>query len=143
MGNLTRDPEVKYLPNGTAATDASIAINHKYKTPAGELREDVTFVDCVAFGKTAENLGQYFTKGKPIYIEGRLRLETWDDKTTGQKRSKMRVLIERWQFIESGGKREESNPTQPDESDAPQKPRSAPKPPHDPDLDVQEEEIPF
>jgi single-strand DNA-binding protein len=99
MGNLTRDPQMKYLPNQTAVVDFGLACNRRYKTQSGEDREEVTFVDCSAFGRTAEVINQYFTKGKPIFIEGRLRYETWEDKQGGGKRSKLSVHIDNFQFI--------------------------------------------
>jgi single-strand DNA-binding protein len=99
MGNLTRDPQMKYLPNQTAVVDFGLACNRRYKTQSGEEREEVTFVDCSAFGRTAEVINQYFTKGKPIFIEGRLRYESWEDKQGGGKRSKLSVHIDNFQFI--------------------------------------------
>ncbi len=92
MGNLTRDPEVKYTPKGTAVADLALAINRVYSTDAGEKREETTYVDVELWGRQAEIAGEYLRKGRPVYIEGRLKLDTWDDKQTGQKRSKMRVV---------------------------------------------------
>ncbi len=106
MGNLTRDPQLKYLPNQTPVVDFGLACNRKYKLQSGEQKEEVTFVDCSAFGRTAEVINQYFTKGKPIFIEGRLRYEQWEDKQGGGKRSKLSVHIDNFQFIggrEGGG----------------------------------------
>jgi single-strand DNA-binding protein len=100
MGNLTRDPQLKYLPNSqNAVVDFGIAVNRKYKLASGEDREEVTFVDVSSFGKQAEVINQYFTKGKPIFIEGRLKLDQWEDKNGGGKRSKLTVVIESFQFI--------------------------------------------
>ena len=99
-GNLTRDPELRYLPKGTAVAELGLAINRTWKTESGETKEEATFVDVVAFARTAEVIGQYFKKGRPILIEGRLKFEQWDDKQTGQKRSKLRVLCENFQFID-------------------------------------------
>src|SRR5271170_2357095 len=107
MGNLTRDPELRYTPKGTAVARLGIACNRKWKSESGEMKEEVTFVDVDAFGKTAETIGQYLKKGRPILIEGRLRYETWDDKQSGQKRSKLGVVLETFQFLDSGGGREE------------------------------------
>lgn len=101
-GNLTRDPELRYTPQGTAIAEIGIAINRAWKTPAGESREEVTFVDVAAYGRTAEVIGQYLKKGRPILIEGRLKLDTWEDKQTGQKKSKLRVVCENFQFMDSG-----------------------------------------
>ena len=99
LGNLTRDPQLKYLPSQTAVAEFGIACNRKFKSAAGEDREEVTFVDITAFGKQAELINQYFTKGKPIFIEGRLKFDSWEDKQGGGKRSKLTVVLEGFQFI--------------------------------------------
>jgi len=117
MGNLTRDPEIKYTAKGTAIADISIAVNRKWKDENNQQKEDTTFVDLTAWGKTAELAGQYLTKGSSCYFEGRLNLETWDDKTSGQKRSKMKVIAESMQFL--GGKKESGGTQQ----SAPSKPK--------------------
>ena len=101
-GNLTRDPELRYTSKGTAIAKIGIAINRTWKNEAGETKEEVTFVDVDAFGRTAEVIGQYLKKGRPILMEGRLRLDTWDDKQTNQKRSKLGVVMESFQFMDSG-----------------------------------------
>src|SRR3954463_137938 len=106
IGNLTRDPEVKHTPKGTAIAEIGLAVNRVYSTESGEKREEVTFVDVELWGRTAELGGEYLKKGRPVFIEGRLKLDTWDDKQTGQKRSKMRVVGETMQFLgsrEGGG----------------------------------------
>ena len=100
-GNLTRDPELRYTPKGTAIAKIGLAINRNWTTETGEKREEVTYVDVDAFGKTAELIGQYFKKGRPILMEGRLKYDTWDDKQTNQKRSKLGVVMESFQFIDS------------------------------------------
>ena len=99
MGNLTRDPQMKYLPSQTAVVEFGLACNRKYRTQSGEDKEEVTFVDCTAFGRTGEVINQYFTKGKPIFIEGRLKYDSWEDKQGGGKRSKITVVIENFQFV--------------------------------------------
>lgn len=99
LGNLTRDPQLKYLPSQTAVAEFGIACNRKFKSAAGEDREEVTFVDITAFGKQAELINQYFTKGKPIFIEGRLKFDSWEDKQGGGKRSRLTVVLENFQFI--------------------------------------------
>ncbi len=99
MGNLTRDPEVRYTAKGTAVCDLGLAVNRTYTADNGERREETTFVDVTLWGKTAELAGQYLSKGRPVFIEGRLKFETWDDKTSGQKRSKLSVIGENMQFI--------------------------------------------
>lgn len=116
-GNLTRDPEMRYTPKGTAVANVDIAINRTWKDESGQQREEVTFVSCAAFGRTAEVISQYLQKGKPILVEGRLKLDQWDDKQTNQKRSKLSVVIESFQFLDSGGgdggQRQERQPSQP------------------------------
>ena len=102
MGNLTRDVQLKSLPSGQAIAEIAIAINRKFKTKDGQDREEVTYVDCECWGPRAEVINKYFSKGKPIFIEGRLKLDSWEDKD-GQKRSKMRVVIEDFQFVEGRG----------------------------------------
>jgi single-strand DNA-binding protein len=99
MGNLTRDPQLKYLPSQTAVAEFGIACNRKFKGTNGEDREEVTFVDVTAFGKTGETINQYLTKGKPIFIEGRLKYDQWEDKNGGGKRSKLTVVVDNFQFI--------------------------------------------
>src|ERR1700679_3281210 len=100
MGNLTRDPQLKYLPStNLPVAEFGIAVNRKWKAPTGEDREEVCFVDCSAFGKTGELINQYFTKGKPIFIEGRIKYDSWEDKQGGGKRSKISVVIENFQFV--------------------------------------------
>ena len=104
MGNMTRDPELKFTPKGTAVCQFGIAINRVFTVDGGEKREEVTFIDVESYGKQAETIGQYFKKGRPIYVEGRLRLDQWEDKQSGQKRSKLKVVLEGFQFI--GDKKE-------------------------------------
>jgi len=99
MGNLTRDPELRYTPKGQAVAKLALAVNRRYTTESGEAREEVTYVDIDAWGKQAEVISQYCKKGKPLFVEGRLKLDQWDDKTTGQKRSALRVVLEGFQFI--------------------------------------------
>ena len=105
-GNLTRDPELRYASNGTAIAKFTLALNRKWKDQAGELKEEVTFVDVDSFGKQAELVGQYMKKGSPILIEGRLRLDQWEDKQTQQKRSRLGVVMEGMTFLGSGQARE-------------------------------------
>src|SRR5256885_6704806 len=98
MGNVTRDPQLKQLPNGSAVVDFGLATSRKYRSAAGEDKEETCFVDCAAFGKQAEVIHQYCKKGKPLFIEGRLKYDTWEDKT-GAKRSKVSVIVEHFQFL--------------------------------------------
>src|SRR5438552_12984305 len=100
-GNLTRDPELRYTPKGVAIAKLGLAINRTWKSESGETKEEVTFVDIDAFNRQAEVIGQYFKKGRPILIEGRLKLDQWDDKQTNQKRSRLGVVLESFSFIDS------------------------------------------
>lgn len=110
IGNLTRDVELKYTPKGRAIADISIAVNRKWKDQDNQMVEETTFVDLTAFGKTAELAQQYLAKGSSCCFEGRLNLETWEDKTTQQKRSRMKVIIENMQFL--GSKKDSGNQPQ-------------------------------
>ena len=103
LGNLTRDPEVRYTPKGSAVCDLGLAVNRSYTMDSGEKREEVTFVDVVLWSRLAEIAGEYLKKGRPVFIEGRLQLDTWDDKQSGQKRSKLKVIGETMQML--GGPR--------------------------------------
>src|SRR5690554_1904058 len=100
-GNLTRDPELRYTHKGTAIAKIGLAVNRTWRNEAGETKEEVTFVDVDCFGRTAENVGQYMRKGSAMLVEGRLKLDTWDDKQSGQKRSKLGVVAETIQFLGS------------------------------------------
>src|SRR3982751_2816686 len=102
MGNLTRDPQLKYLPSQMAVVEFGLAMNRKFRTQAGEDREEVTFIDCSAFGKTGELINQYFTKGKPIFLEGRIKYDSWEDKQGGGKRSTLSVVAEQIVFLPRG-----------------------------------------
>src|SRR5438045_9624663 len=99
LGTLTRDLEVRYTPKGTAVTDLGLAVNRTYTADNGEKREEVTFVDVTFWGRTAEVAGEYLKKGRPVFVEGRLQLDSWDDKQSGQKRSKLKVIGETMQLI--------------------------------------------
>jgi len=102
IGNLTRDPELRVTPKGTAICTFSIAVNRKFKDDSGGEREEVTYVDIEAWGKSGENISKYVTKGRPLFVEGRLRLDQWEDKTTKEKRSRMKVVLENFQFLGGG-----------------------------------------
>ena len=99
VGNLTRDPQLRYLPSQMAVVDFGLAVNHKYRTKNGEDREEVLFIDCSCFGKGAEIINQYCQKGKQLLVEGRLRYETWEDKQGGGKRSKHSVSVDNFQLM--------------------------------------------
>ena len=142
VGNLTRDPELRYTPNGKAIAKIGLAVNRVWTTESGEKKEEVTFVDVDIFGRTAENVSQYMRKGSPILIEGRLRLDQWDDKQTGQKRSKLGVVADTVQFL--GSPRGDSGSGTP----APSRPRAAEPPPAEsatpePEASPAEDDVPF
>jgi single-strand DNA-binding protein len=142
IGNLTRDPEVRYTPKGTAVADIGIAVNRVYSGEDGEKKEEVTFVDVTLWGRQAEVAQEYLKKGRQVFVEGRLQLDTWDDKQTGQKRSRLRVVAENMQMLGSRGESEGgSNPAASQRRTAPPPPqRQTPK---DPDLDAEPDDIPF
>ncbi|MEQ9459540.1 MAG: single-stranded DNA-binding protein [Phycisphaeraceae bacterium] len=99
MGNLTRDPEMRMLPSNTPVVDIGLAVNERYREGStGEWKERANFIDCTAFGRTAENISKFFGKGRPILIEGKLRWESWEDKE-GNKRSKVKVVIDSFEFV--------------------------------------------
>ena len=156
IGNLTRDPEIKYTPKGTAVAQLGLAINRFWSNDAGEKQEETTFVDVELWGRQAEVAGEYLKKGRPVFIEGRLKLDTWDDKTSGQKRSKMKVVGEQLQLLGSregggggggnygasgsgGGEHSDERSARPPGRPAP--PPKRPQP--DPDLDTPEDDVPF
>jgi single-strand DNA-binding protein len=102
IGNLTRDPELRYTPKGTAVADIALAINRVWNNEQNQRQEETTFVDITLWGRQAELAQQYLTKGRGAYIEGRLQMDIWDDKQTGQKRSKLKVVAESLQFLPDG-----------------------------------------
>lgn len=114
MGNLTRDPEIKQLPSGTVLAEFCIAVNRRWKAEGkNELKEETTFVDCTAFGRTAEVIEKHIKKGSPIYAQGRLKLDQWES-TDGTKRQKLRVIVEKFEFL--SGKKDEEGGSQPRQS---------------------------
>lgn len=142
MGNLTRDPEVRYTPKGSAVADFAIAVNRTWTSDNGQKNEETTFVDVVLWARLAEIASQYLTKGSPVFVEGRLQLETWEDKQTGQKRSRMRVVGESLQML--GGKKDGEGQARP-----PQQRQQAPAQSHGPRRDesttdgMEDDDIPF
>ena len=155
-GNLTRDPEVRFTPSGMAVAQLGLAINRRFKDPkSNEVREEVTFVDVDVFGKQAEIAGQYLAKGRPVLVEGRLKLDQWEDKQTSQKRSKLKVVANRIQFLGSkgegggggggggqgGGAARPARPARP--APAQNAGEDAPMPEMDADLDIPQDNIPF
>ena len=152
IGNVTRDPEVKFTSKGSAVTDIGLAINRNYTLDNGEKREETTFVDVELWGRLVEIAGEYAKKGRPIYIEGRLRMDTWEDKASGQKRSRMKVVGENLQLLGSrtegsaprsssgggsgGGEQENYESSAPRRPTAPAPQRQAAPPPTDGDDDI-------
>lgn len=108
IGNLTRDPELRVTPKGTAICQFGLAVNRQFKDESGAMRDETTFVDIEAWGKQGETIGKYCTKGRPLFVEGRLKFDQWEDKTSGQKRSKLKVVLEGFQFL--GGRGEGGAP---------------------------------
>ena len=141
LGNLTRDPEVRYTPKGSAVCDLGLAVNRNYTLDNGEKREEVTFVDVVLWARLAEIAGEYLKKGRPVFIEGRLQMDSWDDKQTGQKRTKLRVVGETMQLL---GSRPGGASGGGEASEAERPPRSAGKPAAAPASSApDDDEIPF
>ena len=138
MGNLTRDPETRVTPNGATICKIGLAVNRKWKDASGEMREDVLFIDCDAFAHTANAIQKYTHKGDPILVEGRLKLDQWDDKTTGEKRSRHGVVIESVQFL--GGRSEGEAPVAPSKPATSQSARPAPPSASKPKSD---DDVPF
>lgn len=126
MGNLTRDPELRYLPSNTPVVSIGLAVNRRWRNQQDQQQEETTFVDCEAFGRSAEVINQYLRKGRPVFIEGRLRLDQWQDRE-GQNRSKLKVVVENFQFVDSRGGGEASHEQAPGAAGQPS-PSSRPAP---------------
>lgn len=139
IGNLTRDPEIRHTPRGTAIAEISVAINRVWKDEQGSKQEETTFVEVTLWGRTAELAQQYLSKGKSVYIEGRLQMDTWEDKETGKKRSKMKIVGENMQFLSSGNKSDSGRSFTPASSASPSPRTSSPSP----DDFQEDDEIPF
>lgn len=147
IGNLTHDPELKHTPKGTAVAELGLAINRVWKDENNQKQEETTFVDVTLWGRQAEIAKQYLTKGNPVYIEGRLSLDTWDDKASGQKRTKLKVIGEALQLL--GGKdapqQRQGQPQRTQEqrqAPRPQNQSVRQQPPSQQDID-EEDQIPF
>ena len=117
MGNLTRDIEMRFTPANTAVGSFGLAMNRQWQDPQGQTREEVCFVDCEVWGKTAETMSKFLTKGKPVFIEGRLKFDSWKDKTDGSNRSKLKVVVEEFRFVgaPAGAAQGPSGPEGPDD----------------------------
>jgi len=143
MGNLTRDPEIRYTPKGTAVAEIGLAINRYFSGENGDKREETTFVDVTLWGRTAEIAGEYLKKGRPVFIEGRLQLDSWEDKQSGQKRSRLRVVAEGMQLIGAragvGGAEDSDEGARSRTSNA----RSSAPPKNAPPSEPDDDDIPF
>jgi single-strand DNA-binding protein len=129
VGNLTRDPQMSYLPSQMAVVEFGLATNRRWRGPDGQQREETCFVDCRAYGKQAETINQYLAKGKPVLVEGRLQFDTWEGKD-GTKRSKHRVVVERFQFLGAPTGPRAAAPPRPQPAGAPeQEDMTEPAPP--------------
>jgi single-strand DNA-binding protein len=145
-GNLTRDPELRYTPKGTAIAQITLAVNRTWKSETGESKEEVSFVDVEAWGRQGEVIAQYMRKGRPLLVEGRLKQDKWEDKNTHQKQSKLKVVLESFTFIDSKGPDGGAPP-----SDAPSRqsasPAAPPAKPADPaeseGAGPEEDDVPF
>lgn len=150
MGNLTRNPELRVTPKGTAVCQFGLAVNRRWKDDHDKDMEEVTFIDITAWGKTGEVIAKYFTKGRPIFVEGRLKFDQWEDKQSGQNRSKLSVMLERFEFLGGRDGGDGSQSDAPDDTDqtrthrappprAPGGGRPAPAPQHD----IDDSDVPF
>ena len=129
-GNITRDPELRYTATGTGVAEINVAVNEKWKDKnTGELKEEVSFIGVKVFGKQAETIAQYFKKGSPIMVQGKLKQESWEEKDTGKKRSKTVLVMERFEFMERGGGKSEPRQSAPSST-----PAASP---------VEEDDVPF
>jgi len=142
-GNLTRDPELRYTPKGTAVAKIGLAVSRTWKSESGETKEEVSFIDIDAWGRQAEVIAQYMRKGRPLLVEGRLKLDTWEDKNTHQKQSKLKVVLETFSFLDSKPAEGGAAP-----AEAPRRPASAAsKPPEAPESGdapaAEEDDVPF
>lgn len=145
-GNLTRDPELRYTPKGTAIARIGMAINRTWKTESGETKEEVTFVDVDAFGRQAEVIAQYLKKGRPLLVEGRLKLDQWEDKNTHQKQSKLKVVLDGFSFLDSRGSEGGGEPARPRPTPAASPAASAPSAPEPSEPNgapPEEDDVPF
>lgn len=142
LGNFTREVETKYTTGGTAIAAFGMATSHKYTSQSGEKREEVMFIDCEAFGRTAEIISKYCKKGHQVFIQGRLKLDTWEDKQSGQKRSKHKVVVETVQLLNQRERQPDDTRTRTPQKPPPQRFPVERDPDLD-DLDQAPDDIPF
>lgn len=152
IGNLTRDPELRVTPKGTAICQFGLAVNRQFKDDSGASRDETTFVDIEAWGKQGELVAKYLTKGSPAMVEGRLRFDQWEDKASGQKRSRLKVVLENVQFLSSRGGAApggapSAGPDDVDQTVTPERHSPPPRPPSrqaaPPPPDNLDEDVPF
>jgi len=143
VGRLTRDPELRYVSGGTAVCEISLALGRKWKGTDGQMRDETSFVDVVIWGKQGENVNQYMKKGSQLLVEGRLNQERWEDRTTGQKRSKVNVVADRTQFLDSKPKDGQSPPQQQQQQAPPTQPHIPAEQQFDDNMDMKGDSIPF
>jgi single-strand DNA-binding protein len=145
-GNLTRDPELRYTPKGTAVAQITLAVNRTWKNESGETKEEVSFVDVEAWGRQGEVIAQYMRKGRPLLVEGRLKQDTWEDKTTHQKHSKLKVVLESFSFIDSNRPEGGAPPSDAPRRSSPSAPPPAAKPPAPSEAEgpgAEDDDVPF
>lgn len=149
LGNVTRDPEVRYTPKGTAVAELGMAMNRVFTPEGGEKREEVTFVDVTLWGRTAEIAGEYAKKGRSVMVQGRLQLDSWDDKQSGQKRTKLKVVGEALHLLGGrpggggGGGESDEGMSGGGERTSSSRPRSSAPPPKTTPSEPDDDEIPF
>ncbi len=136
MGNVTRDPELRYIQSGTAVLTLGLAVNRRTKTAEGTWKDEAAFIDVTVWGKQAENCAEYLAKGRPVFVEGRLHMDQWQDKKTGEKRSRLTVTAENVQFLGAPSGRGHA-------PDAARPPRSAEEPVPPEDAELSDDDIPF
>lgn len=145
VGNLTRDPQMSYLPSQTPVVELGLAVNRRWKGAEGQQRDETCFVDCRAYGRQAETMNQYLRKGRPVLIEGRLQFSAWEDQD-GKKRNKLRVVVENFQFLDSrgqGGQGGQAPASRPGGAEQPAPPADEPQAPHDDFEPAGGDDIPF
>jgi single-strand DNA-binding protein len=143
IGNVTRDPEIKYTPKGSAVADLGLAINRSYTNQSGEKVEEVTYVDVELWGRLAEIAGEYAKKGRPVFIEGRLRIDSWEDKQSGQKRNRLKVVGEGLQLLGSRPSGQAGGVGADFEGEAPASKSSQPAPARPASSEPADDDIPF
>lgn len=157
LGNLTRDPQLRYLPSQMAVVEFGLAVNHRFRNKNGEDREEVCFVDVTAFGRQAEVINQYCQKGRPLLVEGRLKYDTWEDKQGGGKRSKHSVVVDNFQLLggaqgagggggpgfDEGEQRPQRAPARGPQQRPPARQPAAPEQPYGEEEQFKDDDIPF